>query len=174
MAAHHRMFDKDPYFYEDVVRVPFIWRWPGHVPAQDGPTSQLVSHVDVVPTLLELAGATPAPDAPPLQGQSLVPALREGAAARAAVFCETTIGDLPNPQINARMILRGDWKYVYRLDDTDELYDLCRDSDEMANLASSPEHEPIRRDLAEALAAWMRVTADPLPPPSPIRQTPGA
>ena len=46
--------------YEGGIRVPFIVRWPGVVPA--GATSDVpVAHVDVYPTLLSFAGGTPRP-----------------------------------------------------------------------------------------------------------------
>lgn len=53
MAGHHGLFNKGPYLYEDVLRVPLIWRWPGHVAAR-GVADMPASHIDVTPTLLEL------------------------------------------------------------------------------------------------------------------------
>ncbi len=53
--------------YEGGVRVPFIIRWPGHV--RPGQVSEkLVSTVDLMPTLLDLAGAEPVTGLP---GRSL-------------------------------------------------------------------------------------------------------
>ncbi|MBI3974031.1 MAG: sulfatase-like hydrolase/transferase, partial [Chloroflexi bacterium] len=78
MAGHHRMFDKGPYFYDDVMRVPFVWRRPGFIDARDGPNEALVRHVDVVPTVLELAGIEPVPGSPPPQGRSLLPEFSAG------------------------------------------------------------------------------------------------
>src|SRR5579859_3071423 len=45
--------------YEEVVRVPMIWNWPGRVPVESV-RNELVSLYDVVPSLCEVAGAAPA------------------------------------------------------------------------------------------------------------------
>jgi uncharacterized sulfatase len=44
--------------YEPGLRVPFVLRWPRQI-AGGGATDALVQHVDVLPTLLELAGGEP-------------------------------------------------------------------------------------------------------------------
>ncbi len=57
--------------YDSGVRTPFIIRWPGNV--QPGSVSkQLVSSVDIAPTLLSLAGIKPGES---FQGQSFAPIL---------------------------------------------------------------------------------------------------
>lgn len=62
------------------TRAISFWRWPGVIAPGDRP--QLTAHLDVFPTLAELAGATvPAPVAAKLEGFSLVPLLRDPAAA---------------------------------------------------------------------------------------------
>jgi arylsulfatase A-like enzyme len=56
--------------YEGGLRVPFIIRWPGHVPP--GRTSdQPAAHVDLLPTFVEIAGKKTLPKQP-LDGISLV------------------------------------------------------------------------------------------------------
>ena len=52
---------------EGGVRIPFIVRWPGHVPA-NAESACTTSHVDLLPTLLQLAGV-PAPQ--PIDGVSV-------------------------------------------------------------------------------------------------------
>ncbi|MCB1234853.1 MAG: arylsulfatase [Verrucomicrobiae bacterium] len=57
--------------YEGGIRAPLLARWPGKIAA--GSTSDLVSaHWDAMPTLCELAGASPAEDT---DGISMVPTL---------------------------------------------------------------------------------------------------
>lgn len=58
--------------YEGGIRVPAIVRWPGVVPA-GGSSARVTGFEDWLPTLLELAGAGPAP--PGLDGISLAPTL---------------------------------------------------------------------------------------------------
>jgi arylsulfatase A-like enzyme len=60
-----------PIFRSSVSRIPLIVVWPGRIPAGQR-FSQPVSMIDMVPTILELAGL-PAPET--MQGQSLAPLL---------------------------------------------------------------------------------------------------
>ena len=46
--------------YEGGVRVPLIMRWPRHVDRAGG-SDLMISHVDLLPTLGMLVGATPQP-----------------------------------------------------------------------------------------------------------------
>ncbi|MBW3634973.1 MAG: sulfatase [Armatimonadetes bacterium] len=57
--------------YDAGLRVPFIARWP-RVIAPNRTTDAMISFVDVLPTFLEAAGATP----PELDGRSFLPVLR--------------------------------------------------------------------------------------------------
>jgi arylsulfatase A-like enzyme len=178
MAGHHRMFDKGPYLYEDVMRVPFIWRWPGRIPPRARPDEQLASHVEVVPTLLELADVEQDASAPRRQGRSLAAALtttpagendaspRRAAEWEQVAFGETNVADKVNPQRDTRMIVTARWKYVYRPGDLDELYDLGTDPDELRNLAGEPTCRDQLDQLRGRLAAWMQETDDVLAPPA--------
>ena len=57
--------------YEGGLRIPLIVRWPGHAWAGQVRT-ELVSTIDLAPTFLAVAGATPIAGLP---GRSLVPLL---------------------------------------------------------------------------------------------------
>lgn len=72
------------------------------------------------------------------------------------------MGDKPNPQVNARMIVMNGWKYVYRPDDVDELYFLYLDTDELRNEANNMLYRPILDVMRDRLARWMRETGDVL------------
>lgn len=160
MAGHHRQFDKGPYLYEDVMRIPCLWRWPGRFPAGSTVAGGFASLVDIAPTLCDLADV-PATGPRPVQGRSLVRQLRGDAASLPLqVFAETNPGDLLNPQLPTRMIRRGGWKYVYRPGDRDELYDLVADPDELTNRVADA--EAVREDMRAALHLWMEDTGDPL------------
>ncbi len=159
MAGHHRMFDKGPYLYEDVMRVPLIFRYPGKVPDGVVIGDGFANLVDLAPTLCGLAGIQPE-GGRPFEGQSLLPALRGDVSLSGDVFAETNTGDLVNPQLDTRMIRRGDWKYVFRPGDRDELYHLGDDPNEMTNRIADA--RVVRADLRDALSAWMERTQDPL------------
>ncbi len=53
--GQHGLTAKGPFHYEDLVRVPFIVRWPGRVPAGRR-SGALQSLVDLAPTFLAAAG----------------------------------------------------------------------------------------------------------------------
>ncbi len=55
--------------YTDSVRIPFLVRWPGRVPAGDV-ADRLVGTIDVAPTVLEAAGTSDLVE--PLDGRSLL------------------------------------------------------------------------------------------------------
>lgn len=59
--------------HEEVVRIPLIVRWPSAISA-GGRVTQQSRSIDVLPTLLELAGLPPAAD---VLGRSLVPLMRD-------------------------------------------------------------------------------------------------
>lgn len=164
MAGRHRMFDKGPYFYEDVLRVPSVWRLPGTIAPRAVPDETLISHVDVVPTALDLLGVPPLPDAPPFQGHTLAGHLAGATPLeRPCVFGETTASDLVNPQADARAIVTRTHKYVYRPGDLDELYDLEADPEELRNLSGTDAR--LESWLRQALERWMDDTLDTLEKP---------
>ena len=76
----HGLICKGCRFYEGLVRVPLILRWPGRVESGRA-TDELVELTDLAPTLLAAAGQ-PAP--PWMQGRSLL----DGGAGREAVRSE--------------------------------------------------------------------------------------
>jgi arylsulfatase len=61
------------------IRAMSFWRWPGRLAA--GTREQLVAHIDILPTLAELAGAKTAPElVAQLDGFSLAPLLADARA----------------------------------------------------------------------------------------------
>jgi arylsulfatase A-like enzyme len=81
-------FSHDPWLVDENVRVPFLLRLPGAARAGTR-VPDLVSQVDVLPTLLARAGLAPPPG---LSGLDLSRALEGGRLGRAAVFADR-IGD---------------------------------------------------------------------------------
>jgi arylsulfatase A-like enzyme len=74
--------------YDLGMKVPLVMNWPNGITSQGRTYNEIVSHVDIVPTLLQMAGATSLPTRP-IDGVSLVPVLNGGnAAVRDDVFCE--------------------------------------------------------------------------------------
>ena len=80
MWAEHGMRSKN-HPYTESIRIPFLARWPGQIPA--GQTDErFVANIDILPTVLQAAGVTPSPTAPP-DGRSLL-----SPASRSKIFTE--------------------------------------------------------------------------------------
>ena len=137
-------------FYEASARVPLLMRLPGVTTAGGRHIDAPVGLIDMFPTFCELAGtSTPAA----CGGTSLLPLLRGGAIARAAIFSESVV--IHSPGDAGCMIRTGRWKYNAYLDGTEELYDLDADPGEWMNLAAASACATVRADLRHrVLAFW--------------------
>ena len=163
MFGSHRLHGKGPCVYEEVARIPFIVRWRGQSPAgvaSDG----LVSHIDVVPTLLDYFGV-PIPDL--LQGRSLLGQFRDPARrTNEQVFLEFNRFEIDHDGFGAfapiRGVFDGRHKLAINLLDTDELYDLADDPLELRNRIHDPARAAVRDRLHATLIDWMNRTRDPL------------
>jgi choline-sulfatase len=137
-------------FFEGGARIPMIVHAPGRfAPAR---IAESVSLVDLLPTLVDLAGGgIPADLTTPFDGTSLLPHLT-GAAGHDEVFGEYLGEGAIAPMV---MIRRGRWKFVHSPVDPDQLYDLHLDPDELTNLAASPDHaEAVEAFRREVTARW--------------------
>ena len=164
-AGEHRLVEKwDTAFYDCITRVPWLLHAPGLVEA--GACGALVESIDLLPTALDLAGVG-LPGG--VQGRSVAPVLRgetdehrqvvltQGGQER-ALLERALPEDAPRPaevyklkqralrldpsaNARAKSIRDHDWRYSYRLDGPEELYDLRSDPHELENLAGDPAHD---------------------------------
>ena len=125
-------------FLDPSARVPLIVRAPGC--RAGGGWRSCVSHLDLAPTLADLAGAEI--DADELQGASLVPLLRAAGEAPGEAVAEYLAEGVSAPAV---MIRRGRHKYVRCGDDPDQLFDLEADPHEVRNLAGDRRGRRSRR-----------------------------
>jgi arylsulfatase A-like enzyme len=118
---------------EPLVRVPLAVAGPG---ATRGVRPGVVSHVDLAPTLLDLA-SLPEP-IPGWQGTSLAGSIRDGTEPPAHPVA-MEVGVTPGvPTVPQHAIRDGSWKLITSLSDdrvADALYDLDADLRERRNLA---------------------------------------
>lgn len=168
MAGEHGCAFKGPFLYDAQMRIPFIIMpprtaytgpWLNEPPEGFRPrvTEALCSNLDLVPTILDIAGLEPDPE---LRGRSLLPIVagREQDN-HEAVFGEFTQGGCLCP---ARMVRTRRWKYTFYLGHGEELYDLEADPWEITNLATSAEHAGTLHEMRERLWAFVRETRDPI------------
>lgn len=136
-------------FFEPACRIPLIVHAPRRFTPRRVPHS--ASLVDLLPTLIELAGASPADCATPIDGVSLYPQLK-GAEGKDEVIGEYLAEGAIAPLV---MIRRGRYKFVHSPVDPDQLYDLSVDPDELENLAQAAPHQArVREFRAEVERRW--------------------
>ncbi len=160
--GEHGISNKGAAMYDSITNIPLLVRWPGQAPA-GAVCPHPVSHIDLVPTLLEFFGA-PLPRL--LEGASLMPCLRDPLArVNAAVYLEfaryETDHDGQGGFQPIRCVFDGRFKLVINLLTSDELYDLASDPYELTNLIASPAHGAVRDALHDRLIDWMNRTRDP-------------
>ncbi|MFN8637305.1 MAG: sulfatase-like hydrolase/transferase [Chloroflexota bacterium] len=186
-AGEHRLLGKSNAFYDCLTRVPLLLSWPGHVPSGTI-RDELVSLVDVMPTMLQLLGIE-VPAA--VQGQAMPGAVPDAPPARRAVFSEygaggpaVTLADVAQvpaeqragvgwPLLRQReahghgkMVRTARWKYVTDVTgEIDELYDLEADPWELENLAGRPDHAPVIAEMQRHLLEWLLETENSRPVP---------
>ena len=154
VLGEHGLIDKR-HAYEESIRIPMLAWAPGWI-APGSTVETSVRNIDVAPTVMELAGV-PWPDSVPLDGRSVLGALRGGAPARNAAtgggeFLYEYYWEYAFPHTPTTFALRGDrFKYIYYhgVWDLSELYDLRTDSLEQSNLINVPAY----RDTARAMRA---------------------
>ncbi|HVU35176.1 MAG TPA: arylsulfatase [Opitutaceae bacterium] len=145
--------------YEGGLAVPAIFYWPRGIHAHDVITPDVAHIMDIMPTLLEVAGAKypttfQGQPIPPEEGLSLLPILSGGTRAGHDYLYWEYKGK--------RAVRHRDWKLVGMPDEPWELYDLRTDRGEMHNLVA--QQPSVVRDLAAHWDQWaQRVGVKPPP-----------
>lgn len=175
------------------IGVMLIMRGPGGF-SGGRVVDSMVSQLDLLPTICDLAGIEPPAG---LTGRPLGPLVRgETEAVHEEIFAEVTYHAAYEPQ---RCVRTDRWKYIRRFDQRDSrvyancdagpsksllenedwrqlprpdemLYDLIFDPNETANVIAEPYAAQQLADLRSRLDRWMHDTADPLldgPVPAP-------
>lgn len=128
----HGLTAKGPFHYEDLIRIPFLARFPGRIPTGSS-TESITSLVDLAPTFLAAAGQ-PVPGS--MQGVDQLAAWSGGAPARDHAVVENRFQP---STVHIRTYVNDRYKLtVYRGDDHVEVFDLEQDPDELHNLAKDP------------------------------------
>ena len=157
-GSHGGHFNKGPIMYEELYHVPLIIANP-RLSSGGMTCSNLVSTLDLMPTVIDLAGAA----IPDCHGSSLTHLLAEPETedqSRDAVFAEYHGEEWG--LYSQRMIRTKTEKYVYSPHGTDEFYDLADDPHELENLIDRADARARLFDLQSRLVQWMLETDDPL------------
>jgi arylsulfatase A-like enzyme len=171
-ARNDPLRDQKSTVFEGGIRVPFVVKWTGHIPA-GRVYSEPVTSLDILPTALAAAGIAPPPRLS-LDGVDLLPYL-------------TSRTDRPPHETlywrygHHRAIRHGRWKLTMPAGAPAGLYDLSTDVAESKDLSAA--HPEIVEDLAWRYAAWdsglkpprwrdlfMKDAPGPRTPPAPSAQ----
>jgi arylsulfatase A-like enzyme len=143
MLGDQHMWRKT-YAYQPSARIPMLMRWPtGLLSARRGSVrSEPVELRDILPTLLDAAGAEPHPE---IDGRSLLSLIRnDGRGWREWIDLEHNI--CYNPSNHWNGLTDGRWKYIFHAQDGEEqLFHLEEDPLELTDLASDARHEATLR-----------------------------
>jgi arylsulfatase A-like enzyme len=164
--------------YEGGTREPCIVVWPGVTPC-GARSAAIVQSVDFYPTLLEMAGLKPHPGQP-LDGVSIVPALKGQPLPREAIFCHFPHYVQATGAVPSAYVRQGDWKLIRDFCDHDdqrdrfELYNLRDDLGEAHNLAETMPQKVA--ELNALLDSFLEHSGAVVPKPNPgyRRPPPGA
>lgn len=155
-------------FYDTVQRVPFIMVDPRRqADATRGTVDpRFVECIDVVPTLLDALGIDAAEHRHRLEGRSLQPLLHQQPPL--APWRDFVFSELDYSFRQARLILRKDvhqcrafslrdarWRYVYWLDEPEQLFDLQADPHEFTDLGRDASTAALRAELRGKLMDFL-------------------
>jgi arylsulfatase A-like enzyme len=147
--------------YQGGTRVPAFFRWPGIL--KPGDRKHLTAHIDVFPTLAEIAQAT-VPAAVHLDGRSLNPLLRDDGASWPDRFLFTHIGrwakgKAAESKYRQCSVRSAQYSMVNNKPEKDwELFDITTDPGEKKDVAAA--HPELISRMERAYDAWW---ADVLP-----------
>ncbi len=152
LADHGKFLKGGDRLYNELLKVPFMMRFPGGVYGGQR-VDALASFHDVLPTLLDAIGLGNNLDA--LPGRSLLPLIRgEVSEVRQAIICG--YHEAPDRVIRDRV-----WSYIRRPEgQPDELYNLVEDPKERVNLIDRYPREAQR--LASMFGALYRIRGAPV------------
>ena len=129
--------------YNAVLRIPLIIKRPGPQGGGGRPVRSNVSHVDIFPTICQLAGVDPPSG---LQGVSLLPLMDGKTVVERPIYFESLSPALNLGWAPLAGFIFGAEKFTES--PLPELYDLARDPSEGTNTAAGRDLAPLRKKLA--------------------------
>ena len=172
MMGDHWLLNKGPFHFEGLVRMPFIWSWPGRF--EEGVrTRALCGQIDFAPTILDICGV-PVPEGPvppEAEARYQLPAwpgrsLQAVCAGESDHVHDSLIIENDEDYLgqNLRTLITDRYKLTtYSHADYGELFDLEEDPDELHNLWDSAKHQPLKQELTALLLKRYLQEESPLP-----------
>lgn len=196
-AGEYGLIKKGVEVPDCLTRIPMIWYGPG-IEKNNQPHKAHVSNIDIMPTLCDMIGVK-LPEGvqgrslwPLLTGKKYPEAEFESVVAQHGFgglhFTNlqeydpyTQDGNLAKGKIEfdelntwsqsgtMRMLRKGDWKLVYDMQGSGQLYNLIQDPAEVENLFGNNEHAAKQAELMQDIMTWELRMQDPLPYPHPSK-----
>jgi arylsulfatase A-like enzyme len=144
LSRNAPLFNRKATLWEGGIRVPAIFRWPGHLPA--GAVSHQVGiTMDLTASFVAAAGVKPPPSYQP-EGMDLLPVLAAGRTVERTLYWRA----LP-PWYAQRAVRRGRWKYLR--DGVNEfIFDVVADPGERHDLTGA--NRAMIPELRKLSQAW--------------------
>lgn len=164
VGRHHRagLRGQKGTAYEGGVRVPFLARWPGKIPAA-AVVEAPAQHIDLLPTLCEIAGA-PLPPGRTIDGKSIATILRsgKGESPHEFVYHQWNRGRPVLKTVEGDPELKASWAVCdrrgFKLHSSGELFNLSEDPGESKNLAAT--QPQIAGALRKEFETWFAAVTD--------------
>lgn len=149
LFGEHQLYGKGAAMYDELVRVPLLFRWPGKI-APGRTTDALISTMDLFPTFASIAGTRP-PNG--LRGMDLLPLFEDRArTVHDELFFEYDKGETDNYPAPMLAVMTPRFKLNrYLKNGEEEMYDLVKDPAEMTNLIDQDSFADDRKKLRERL-----------------------
>jgi arylsulfatase A-like enzyme len=149
--------------FDGGLRVPYIFRWPGKIPA-GSVCHEVISGVDLYPTFLALAGAQE--PSHKLDGTNLTPIFvdpHKQLAQREMFWYFPSYSSFHRPSVVVR---RGDWKLIHLFETGEsELYHTGDDIGETTDVAA--QHPERVKELNARIREWIEESKAPRMTPNP-------
>lgn len=157
MCGAHNRFDKGPYYYDEVFRVPLMMKVPQEKPAiQKG----YVSLIDLGKTLFDRMNHE---TKKPMFGRNIMPLIGKEEPPH---DWQNMVYGMYEKYNGMRFIIRAirneRFKYVYNPQDKDEFYDLDMDPHELHNKEADEAYTEEKTYLQRQLIDWMKAIDDPM------------
>jgi arylsulfatase A-like enzyme len=140
-----------PNMFDEVVQVPVIWQWQGHVPPE-AIRPEVVRSFDLFPAICDLTRTAPPAGEAGYAGRSYRPAVVNEPFPKKQPWANLGFGEFGK----ARMVRDKTYKLVLREEGPNELYDVVRDPGEKANRYADSNFVGVRDGLTKTLDEWSK------------------
>ena len=142
--------------YDTAAKVPLLFHWPGRF--RRGTRRELISSVDIGPTILDLCGIEPPQGSHGRSAKGLLQG--EALGWREYAIIENRPLKAAEEGMFERCIVTDRWKLILNTSREPELYDRANDPDEVRNVYADPSVRSVKKELMDRLEDWAWQSGD--------------